>query len=222
MPSTPTRAICRPRCCCRSRAISAARCSRRMQNTAVFRRHPRGRQRGRVRPPAGLGHGAVRDRDSGQLRAAVRRGDRPALLVAADATDPVAAGSAMAALGNLVQTRAPARPGDPGQRHAGIRDPHPRPLQSRGQHLAQHRAGARRHHPHHDHADLHRALGDARDRARHHGKPAGDADHAGRDHAGQDHPLHHRRVRAGGAHHRHRVSGCSACRCSGAWRCWRC
>src|SRR5258707_514270 len=35
---------------------------------------------------------------------AVRRGDRPALLVAADATDPVAAGSAMAALGALVQT----------------------------------------------------------------------------------------------------------------------
>jgi ABC-2 type transport system permease protein len=35
---------------------------------------------------------------------AVRRGDRPALLVAADATDPVAAGSAMAALTNLVQT----------------------------------------------------------------------------------------------------------------------
>jgi ABC-2 type transport system permease protein len=35
---------------------------------------------------------------------AVRRGDRPALLVAADATDPVAAGSAMAALTSLVQT----------------------------------------------------------------------------------------------------------------------
>ena len=35
---------------------------------------------------------------------ALRRGDQPALLVAADATDPVAAGSAMAALGNLVQT----------------------------------------------------------------------------------------------------------------------
>src|SRR6476619_3317071 len=35
---------------------------------------------------------------------AVRRGDRPALLVAADATDPVAAGSAIAALGALVQT----------------------------------------------------------------------------------------------------------------------
>jgi ABC-2 type transport system permease protein len=35
---------------------------------------------------------------------AVRRGDRPALLVAADATDPVAAGSAMSALGQLVAT----------------------------------------------------------------------------------------------------------------------
>jgi ABC-2 type transport system permease protein len=35
---------------------------------------------------------------------AVRRGDRPALLVAADATDPVAAGSALGALGMVVQT----------------------------------------------------------------------------------------------------------------------
>jgi ABC-2 type transport system permease protein len=35
---------------------------------------------------------------------AVRRGDRPALLVAADATDPVAAGSAMSALNQLVST----------------------------------------------------------------------------------------------------------------------
>ncbi|MDE1934419.1 ABC transporter permease [Bradyrhizobium sp.] len=35
---------------------------------------------------------------------AVRRGDYPALLVAADATDPVAAGSALSSLGVLVQT----------------------------------------------------------------------------------------------------------------------
>jgi ABC-2 type transport system permease protein len=35
---------------------------------------------------------------------AVRRGEHPALLVAADATDPIAAGSAMSALGVLVQT----------------------------------------------------------------------------------------------------------------------
>ena len=34
----------------------------------------------------------------------VRRGDRPALLVAADATDPVAAGSALGALGTVMQT----------------------------------------------------------------------------------------------------------------------
>jgi len=35
---------------------------------------------------------------------AVRRGDRPALLVAADATDPVAAGSAISALSGLIQS----------------------------------------------------------------------------------------------------------------------
>jgi ABC-2 type transport system permease protein len=35
---------------------------------------------------------------------ALRRGDRPALLVAADATDPVAAGSALGSLGQVVQT----------------------------------------------------------------------------------------------------------------------
>ena len=34
----------------------------------------------------------------------LRRGDKPALLVAADATDPVASGSALGALGQLVQT----------------------------------------------------------------------------------------------------------------------
>jgi ABC-2 type transport system permease protein len=35
---------------------------------------------------------------------ALRRGDRPALLIAADATDPVAAGSALGALGQIVAT----------------------------------------------------------------------------------------------------------------------
>src|SRR5437660_4772240 len=35
---------------------------------------------------------------------ALRRGDKPALLVAADATDPVASGSALAALSGLVET----------------------------------------------------------------------------------------------------------------------
>ena len=40
----------------------------------------------------------------------VRRGDRPALLVAADASDPVAAGTALAALEGVVQHGAGARP----------------------------------------------------------------------------------------------------------------
>jgi len=49
---------------------------------------------------------------------AVRRGERPAILVAADATDPVAAGSALSALGAIVQTalehdRVAGEPGDP-------------------------------------------------------------------------------------------------------------
>ena len=35
---------------------------------------------------------------------ALRRGDKPAILIAADATDPVAAGSALGALGQLLQT----------------------------------------------------------------------------------------------------------------------
>src|SRR3954466_10890917 len=46
---------------------------------------------------------------------AVRRGDRPALLVAADATDPTAAGSALGALSAIVQTalRHDLQAGDP-------------------------------------------------------------------------------------------------------------
>ena len=46
----------------------------------------------------------------------MRRGDRPAMLVAADATDPVAAGSALGALEPGGADGAAARPGDPGQR----------------------------------------------------------------------------------------------------------
>jgi ABC-2 type transport system permease protein len=39
-----------------------------------------------------------------EFERALRRGDRPALLVAADATDPVASGTALGALSQLVQT----------------------------------------------------------------------------------------------------------------------
>ena len=61
---------------------------------------------------------------------AVRRGDHPALLVAADATDPVAAGSALSALGVVVQT---ALAHDLLRRRsavAAVRDPRPCALQS--------------------------------------------------------------------------------------------
>ena len=146
---------------------------------------------------------------------ALRRGDRPAMLVAADATDPVASGSALAA---LRQRRADRAAHD---RAARSREPlfefrtHAR-YNPAGRDRAQHRAGPGRHHPHHDHADLHRAVGDARDRARHHGKPAVDADHAGRDHARQDRALCAGRLHPGGADRRHRHSCCSTCRSLGS------
>ena len=215
--------ICRPRCCCRRRAISAARSSRRCRTPAISTSPIVVARRGRVRPPA-----ARRARCCSAIEIpadferAVRRGDRPALLVAADATDPVAVGLGAGGARQPGADRAAARPRAPGQRHAAVRDPHPRPLQSGGRHRAQHRAGPARHHPHHDHADLHRAVGDARDRARHHGKPAGDADHAGRDHARQDRPLRRHRLHAGDADRRHRHAACSACRSSAACRCSRC
>ena len=108
----------------------------------VFRRHPRGPQRGRVRPPAGLGNGPVRDRDPSQFRAGGparrpagaagrRRRDRPGRrrLRHGGARQPGA-------------DRAPARPCDPGQRRrrhsrsaptpATTRRPTPRSTSCRG------------------------------------------------------------------------------------------
>ena len=68
--------------------------------------------------------------------------------------------------------RAGARSRHSGRPRAAVRNPHPPALQPGRAHPAQYRAGAGRHHPHHDHADLHGAVGDARDRARYHGKSA--------------------------------------------------
>ena len=104
----------------------------------------------------------------------------------------------------------------PDDDRAAVRDPHACALQSGRLDAAQHRAGPGRHDPDDDHADLHGAVGDARDRARHHGEPAVDADHAGRDHARQDRALCARRLRAGGADRRRRRRCCSACRSSAA------
>ena len=153
---------------------------------------------------------------------AVRRGDKPALLVAADATDPVAAGSALGSLGMVVQTALAhdLHIGDPPA--AAVRDQDACALQPGGGVAAQHRAGPGRHHPDHDHADLHRAVGDARDRARHHGEPAVDADQAGGGDVRQDHSLRDGRLRPGHADRRHRRAACSGCRSSAACCCWRC
>ena len=135
---------------------------------------------------------------------AVRRGDHPALLVAADATDPVAAGSALSALGVVVQTALEH------DLHTG--DPPSMPFEIRA-HARYNPAGSSR---------LNivpglvgtiltmtmliftGAVGDPRDRARHHGKPAVDADQAGRDHVRQDHSLRAGRLHPGHADHRHR------------------
>ena len=68
-----------------------------------------------------------------------------------------------------------------------------------GSHQPQYRAGSARRHPHHDHADLHGALGDARDRARHDGEPARHADRAARDHDRQDRALRRHRLHPGDA-----------------------
>ena len=142
----------------------------------------------------------------------VRRGDRPAMLVAADATDPVASGTALSALGQVLQTAlshdrdvpaAPVLPFD-------IRT-----------HARYNPAGV---------TQLNivpglvgtiltmtmliftALVGDARDRTRHHGDPAVDADHADRNHARQDHPLHLCRLRAGLPDYQYRRVACSACR----------
>jgi len=78
---------------------------------------------------------------------ALRRGDRPALLIAADATDP---GGDQHGARRAEQHRnacAPQRPSDPRQRRAAVRDPHPRPLQSGRVEPAQHRARSDGHDP---------------------------------------------------------------------------
>ena len=152
---------------------------------------------------------------------ALRRGERPALLVAADATDPVATGSALGALDTAGADGAAQRPRDSGRRRAAVRDPHPRPLQPGGLEPAQHRAGPDGHDPHADHADLHRAVGHPRDRARHDGKPAVDADHAARDHARQDRALCADRLPAGGADRRRRRRAVRRADLRQPVRCWR-
>ena len=66
---------------------------------------------------------------------ALRRGDKPALLVAADATDPVATSAALGALSNLLTIALRNDRAIPDSGRAAVRDPHPRALQP-GRHRA--------------------------------------------------------------------------------------
>ena len=85
---------------------------------------------------------------------ALVRGERPQLLIEADATDPTAAADALGALNEIVAHGAAQgdhRPaGAARARHAAGRCRHPPPLQPRGHHLLQHRARPARRHPDHD------------------------------------------------------------------------
>src|SRR2546430_811215 len=134
---------------------------------------------------------------------AVRRGDKPALLVAADATDPVAAGSALGSLGALVQTAL--------AHDLHIGDPPEMPFEIRA-------------HARYNPAAESRlnivpglvgtiltmtmliftALSVTREIERHHGKPAVDADQAGGGDVRQDHPLCDRGLHPGVPDRRHR------------------
>ncbi len=149
-------------------AASAVRlCHQHHAARSADRRAAAGRQRCRPLDPQGAGeHPLFQDHASGQrtrpnsigcwlparccsrsryprgFERALRRGDRPALLVAADATDPVAAGSALGALTHAGADGAAERSRDAGHRQAAVRDPHACALQPGGGDRAQHRARA--------------------------------------------------------------------------------
>ena len=159
-----TRAICRPLFCCRKTAISRARFWRRWRIRPISVSRTRC-MTSRPNSTNLLNSGTVLFgvEIPAVSSAAVRRGDRPALLVAADATDPVAAGSALAHSARSSQTALRTICALPIQRRAAVRNPRACALQSGGLDATEHRARSRWHHPDDDHADLH---GACRSRAR--------------------------------------------------------
>ena len=95
----------------------------------IFQDHPPGARRGRVRPRAGRGRGAVRDRDSARLRAGASPRRQAG---AAGCGRRHRSGGDQHRAWRAQQLRdacAPQRPRHPGQRRAAVRNPHPRPLQ---------------------------------------------------------------------------------------------
>ena len=123
----------------------------------LFQGDASGRGRGRVRPAAGVRHRAVRRRNSARLRTRdpARRQAGAAGRGRCHRSGGVGLGArrARAAGPHRLAERSRAA----GCRPAAVRIPHPCALQSGGRDRAQHRAGPGRHHPDHDHADLHRA-----------------------------------------------------------------
>jgi ABC-2 type transport system permease protein len=95
------------------------------------------------------------------------RGEKPSMLVVADATDPVATGTAIGALQGPVEQRLRPRSdragGEPRAEGAALRNPCPPTIQPDRCDPAEHRAGAHGHNPDPHHADLHRSLGHPRE-----------------------------------------------------------
>jgi ABC-2 type transport system permease protein len=153
-----------PRTRASSRAASAA-----MKNTDYFTFKEELRDEDAARG------GAARARSSSssiscRFHPAAQRGERPAILVEADATDPAGAGPAIASLQGLaafVAQKDLAARWHP-REDAAVRDTRSPSLQPRGRQAVQHRAGLDGHHPHDDHGDDDGAGHDARAGARHH------------------------------------------------------
>ena len=189
----------------------------------LFPLHPRSARRRRVRRSPAVGQGAVRRRNPARFRArgAARRPSGAVGRSRRDRSGRGGLGARRARHGGADRagstTSSPAIRRRCRSRSGPMRAIIPRPILA-----AQHRAGPGRHHPDHDHADLHGAVGDARDRARHHGEPAVDADQAGRGDVRQDHPLRDGRLHPGHADRRHRRAAVRGADPRQPVCCWRC
>ena len=173
----------------RCRPLDAARAG----EYAIFQDHAGARQRGRVRPL--LASGRCCSPSKSPPVSSARCGAATARRSWSRPTRPIRwrRDRRSLALNGVCRPRCATTTGVPGDFTPPFEFRSHARYNPAGRPCAQHRARAGRHDPHHDHADLHRAVGHARDRARHHGEPAVDADHAGRDHARQDRALRHGR-----------------------------
>ncbi len=128
-----------------------------MQNTRYFKVTHLVEDRGGVRPAAGIGHGSVRRRNSARFRTRHTTGRQAGAAGCCRCHRSGGLGFGAWRARATGSHRAAERALHSGRRPAAIRNPNPRALQPGGRDRAQHRAGSGRHHPHHDHADLHRA-----------------------------------------------------------------